>query len=226
MKRDLTYITVIILVIVVMLIREGCNKRETDKLVAEISGYKTEAQTFKTKDGLVVSTNVALPLETQNQIKSLMASNDTLKQWMAQFKNIKGGVVVKETTIVKEVAVPFERQIPCDFKPFHANKITKDFQLYTTVSNTGFTLDTLKMPNTATILIGEKRSGFLNLKTKLVVDVNNSNPYMKTSNIAGYVYQPTKKWYERTWVHVLAGATVGVLVDKYGNQAISLIKFP
>ena len=105
MKKDYIYIAVILIISVVFGFREGCNKRDTDKLIADISEYKTDASTYKTKLGLEVSTNTALQLETQSQMKSLLASNDTMKQWLEKFKEIKGGVIIKENTIIKEVAV-------------------------------------------------------------------------------------------------------------------------
>ena len=209
------YISTIIIVIVLFLFREGCNRMETNKLVADITSYKTESETYKTKLGLEINTNRALALETQDQMKSLLASNDTMREWVKEFKEIKGGVIIKETTIIREVAVPFDKLIPCDFKPFPANKITKDFLFYTTVANTGLTIDSLKIPNESRIIIGDRREGFLKLKTSLVVDVNNSNPYIQTSNISGYVYEPKKKWYEKMWVNFAVGAGVGFVGSQF-----------
>jgi hypothetical protein len=209
MRKDKIYISAIIIIIAVFFLREGCNRMDTNKLVSDITSYKTESETYKTKLGLEINTNKALALQTQDQMKSLLASNDTMREWMKEFKKIKAGVIIKETTIIKEVAVPFDRNIPCDFKPFPAKKETKDFQFYATVANTGLTLDSLKVPNESKIVIGDKRKGFLNLKSELTVDVNNSNPYIETSNISGFVYQPEKKWYEKMWVNFIFGLGVG-----------------
>lgn len=218
MSKDKIYLLVIAAILVAFFLREGCSQRDADKLIDDIANYKTESETYKTKLGLEVNTNRALTLETQNQIKSILATNDTLKEWLSKFKEIKGGVVIKETTIIKEVPVPFDKIIPCDFAPFPVKKETNDFQFYTTVSNTGLTIDSLKIPNESRIVIGEKKHGFLNMKTQMSVDVVNSNPYIQTSNISGFVYEPEKKWYERTWFHVAVGATVGVISTQYINN--------
>jgi hypothetical protein len=218
MRKDTIYLSAIAVILVAFFFREGCSQRSTDKLISDIANYKTESETYKTKLGLEVNTNRALELETQSQIKSIFATNDTLKQWLSKFKEIKGGVIIKETTIIKEVAVPFDKIIPCDFKPFTANKVTKDFLFYTTIANTGLTIDSLKIPNEAKIVIGDRKEGFLNLKTKLVVDVVNSNPYIQTSNISGFVYDPKKKWYEKTWFHLAVGGAIGVIGTKYINK--------
>jgi hypothetical protein len=219
MRFDLNkiYSFFIIIILIVLLFREGCNQKKVDDLIDDISNYKTEAQVYKTKLGIEISTNRALTLSSQKQMRTLLATNDTLMDWIKQFKVINGAVTLRETTIIKEIVVPFDRIIPCDFKPFSANKINKDFQFYTKVSNTGLTIDSLKIPNESKIVIGEKREGFLKLKTKLVVDVNNSNPYIVTSNISGYVYEPKKKWYEKMWANFAIGVGAGYI----GSQVIN-----
>jgi hypothetical protein len=218
MKIDLNkiYSFFIIIILIVLLFREGCNQKKVDDLIDEISNYKTESQVYKTKLGLEINTNRALTLSSQKQMRTLIATNDTLMDWIKQFKVINGVVTLRETTIIKEIVVPFDRIIPCDFKPFSANKINKDFLFYTTIANTGLTIDSLKIPNESKIVIGEKREGFLKLKTKLVVDVNNSNPYIVTSNISGYVYEPKKKWYEKMWANFAIGVGAGYI----GSQLI------
>jgi hypothetical protein len=216
MKFDLNkiYSFFIIIILIVLLFREGCNQKKVDDLIDEISNYKTESQVYKTKLGLEINTNRALTLSSQKQMRTLIATNDTLMDWIKQFKVINGVVTLRETTIIKEIVVPFDRILPCDFKPFSANKINKDFLFYTTIANTGLTIDSLKIPNESKIVIGEKREGFLKLKTKLVVDVNNSNPYIVTSNISGYVYEPKKKWYEKMWANFAIGVGAGYIGSK------------
>jgi hypothetical protein len=220
MRFDLNkiYSFFIIIILIVLLFREGCNQKKVDDLIDDISNYKTEAQVYKTKLGIEISTNRALTLSSQKQMRTLLATNDTLMDWIKQFKVINGAVTLRETTIIKEIVVPFDRIIPCDFKPFSANKVNKDFQFYTKVSNTGLTIDSLKIPNESKIVIGEKREGFLKLKTKLVVDVNNSNPYIVTSNISGYVYEPKKKWYEKMWVNFAIGVGAGYIGSQVMNK--------
>ena len=217
MKENKTYLAIISMIIALFLLREGCNTREANRLVKQITDYKTDAENYKTKLGLQISTNNALALETQEQVRTLLATNDTLKDWIKNFKDIKAGIVLRETTIVKEVAVPFERPIPCDFKPFPVKKISKDFEFYTTVANTGLTIDSLKIPNEAKIVVGDKKQGFLGTRHSLVVEVNNSNPYIQTSNISGYVYEPKKNWYEKMWVNLALGAGIGYI----GSQLIN-----
>ena len=218
--KDRVYVAIIVVILIIFFFREGCTQRDANKLISDIANYKTEATTYKTKLGLEVSSNKALILQTQDQMKTLLASNDTLKEWISKFKNIKGGVIIKQTTIIKEVQVPFETKIPCDFKPFKSNKIDRFFQFYGTIANTGLTIDSLKIPNEARIVIGERKDGFFKAK-KMVVDVNNSSPYISTSNISGFVYEPKKVWYEKTWFHLVCGGVVGGVVGIKGYKYLN-----
>lgn len=174
-------------------IRECSNKKNTDNLISDIANYKSEAKHYTDKYGEVIASNNALTLQSQNQMKTLLASNDTLKAWVDKFRDIKFGGIIKETVTIKEVVVPFETKIPCDFKPFPANKLTKEYKFYSTIANTGLTIDSLFIPNELRIIVGEKKTGFLNMRSELTVEVKNSNKLMTVSDITGYSYKPKQK---------------------------------
>jgi len=144
-----------------------------------------------------------------------------MKAWIEKFKTIKTGIVIHEKTIIKEVAVPFETKIPCDFKPFTAFKLNKDYKFYSTIANTGLTIDSLIIPNTASIIVGDKKSGFLGMKRDLTIEVKNSNSLMQASNITGYTYTPKKKFYEKTWFHLAVGGVIGGVVGIKGYKYLN-----
>lgn len=219
--KDRVYLSIIVAILIIFFFREGCTQRQTDKLVSDIANYKTEAKHYTDKFGDVIATNQALNLTTQSQIKSLLASNDTMKAWIEKFKTIKAGIVIHEKTIIKEVAVPFDRNIPCDFKPFTAFKLNKDYKFYSTIANTGLTIDSLIIPNTSSIIVGDKKSGFLGMNKELTIEVKNSNTLMQTSNIAAYTYTPNKKFYEKTWFHLTVGATIGGIAGVKGYKYLN-----
>lgn len=187
-------LVVIVLVLLVLFgFREYSNQKKTDGLISDITKYKSQASHYSDKFGESIASNKALSIETQNQIKTLLASNDTLKAWVSKFRDIKFGGIIKEITTIREVPVPFETKIPCDFKPFMANKITKEYLFYSTIANNGLTIDSLKIPNEARIIVGEKKSGFLNMRNELSVEVKNSNKLMYVSDITGFTYKPKQK---------------------------------
>lgn len=187
-------LSVVVLVLLVLLgFRECSNQKKTDGLVSDLTKYKSEASHYSDKYGEAIASNKALSIQTQSQMKALLASNDTLTAWISKFKDIKFGGIIKETVTIKEVPVPFETKIPCDFKPFTANKITKDYLFYSTIANTGLTIDSLKIPNEARIIVGEKKLGFLKMRSELTMEVKNSNKLMSVSDITGFTYKPKQK---------------------------------
>ena len=217
-NKDKIYIAVIAFLLVFAFLREGCNQRNQDKVLSEILNYKSEAKHYKDKYGIDVATNKALNIQTQEQIKSLLATNDTLKKWVKSFKNISAGIVVKETTIVKEVNVPYEVKIPCDFKPFKVRKNDKNYLFAGTISPQSFTIDSIMIPNEARIIVGEKKTGILGLNKEYSIDIRNSNELLKVSDISAYTYKPQKKWYEKAWFHYAVGVGSGVILTSYINK--------
>lgn len=213
-KKDMIYGGIIVLLFLFLGVREWMAQRHENNVVAELATYKSDASHYKIL-GEEIASNKAIALATQDQMRSVLASNDTMKKWINKFKDIKAGGIIKETTIIKEVAVPFESKIPCDFKPFPAKKLTKEFSLYSTIANTGLTIDSLFIPNTATIIVGDKKSGFLGMKHTLTMEVKNSNPLMHVSDISAYTYKPEKKFYEKFWFPLAIGFGTGFIGQAY-----------
>lgn len=193
-RRYIYAIGVLIVLIICIFFIQRCQyKKESDKLVSDIVNYKTEAKHYTDMFGEIIATNSAIQVQTQTQIKSILATNDTMKAWIKKFKEIKFGGIIKETTIIKEVAVPFDKIIPCDFKPFPAIKLDKHYRFYSTIANTGLTIDSLFIPNTASIIVGEKKVGFLKLGRQLSIEVKNSNPFVHVSDLSAFTYKPKPK---------------------------------
>jgi len=183
----------IILIICIFFIQRCQYQKSEDKIVTELSQYKTKATHYEDKFGNIIATNSAIQIQTQNQIKSILSTNDTMKAWIKKFKEIKFGGIIKETTIIKEVAVPFDKVIPCNFKPFPAIKLDNNYRFYATIANTGLTIDSMFIPNTASIIVGEKKVGFLKLGKQLSIEVKNSNPFIHVSDLSAFTYKPKPK---------------------------------
>ena len=193
-KRYIYIISVIVVIFIFLLIFQECkNQSSADKIVNELSQYKTQASHYEDKFGNIIASNSAIQVESQKQLKSILATNDTMRAWIKKFKDVKFGGIIKETFTIREVPVPFETKIPCDFKPFPAIKLDKNYRFYSTIANTGLTIDSLFIPNTEDIIVGEKKSGFLNLKRVLTMEVKNSNSLISVSDISGFTYSPKKR---------------------------------
>ncbi len=115
--------------------------------------------------------------------KQLAAS---LKKW----KTIASATKTTTVTEIKEVPVPFEVKIPCNFE----RTFLKEDPFYTfsgIVNQDGITFKNLLIPNTQTLVIGKKKTGFF--KTEFRVESTNSNPYIKTTSLDNFTFIEKQK---------------------------------
>lgn len=62
----------------------------------------------------------------------------------------------------------------------------------------------LSVPFSGEMSIGYQRSGFL--KVKPVGILTTTNPYLKVEKMDVLIVKDSKKWHQKTWIHILAGA--------------------
>lgn len=212
-REDLLIILVVL--IALFAIREGCNQKNTNNLIKDIAAYSDSAKFEKLKNGALISTNTTLNLQSQAQIKALAASiNDTVAKMLKRFKSVNNVTYVTNTFLSGGDTIKNPVKIPCDFKPFKVGHTDSTYTFRGTVGQDFFIVDTVMVPNKIALVHGRKKVGFM--RYDYVCDINNSNPLMVTTNIKSYVYKPEKKWYEKTWFHLGAGFAFGVL----GNEII------
>ncbi len=215
MKIAIEYLKEIIIIglVIFILINKGCNKRHTDSLVKDIATYSDSAKHYKIKSGVAVATNGVLKLDNENQLKYLIVKNDTIKKLLAQFKDVKTVIIHDGGFKFTHDTVRLTDTIPCDFNPIAFSQKKKHYKLFGTLTRTNLIIDTLVVPNTQTIVLGDKKSGFLNLGKTTSVDILNSNPYMQVNKISAYTVKETK-WLENWKVQIGIGFATGFLVGR------------
>ena len=204
------WIIFVAILIILFSIRECHNQNLTDNLVKNITNYSDTVKFEKLKNGALVSTNASLQLQTQDQLRTMASNiNDTVKQMLKKFKSLTNVTYVTNKFYAGGDTIRLETPIPCDFKPFKVRRGTDTDTSYKFVGTIGkdfFSIDTIGFKDHQTLVFGRKKTGFL--KSDYVVDINHSNPYLVTTNIKDYKYTPKKEWYEKTWVHMVAGAII------------------
>lgn len=205
-SKNNIYIAIISALTIALLLQRGCiQKHETD-LLTEIANYKDTATSYKLKNGEIVETNKALVLNSDNQVKALLSKNDTIKQLIDKFKDIKSVVVVKQISSLVHDTIKFQTQIPCDFKPIRFKQDSSIFHIRGFIHPTKLIIDSLSIPNKQHIVVGDKRKGLFGRQT--TIDIINSNPIVSTNAISGYVVEE-KKWYNNKWIIFGSGAILG-----------------
>jgi hypothetical protein len=198
-KKEKVFGGAIIALILIFALREGCNQRDKDDLLKNAVTYEDSAKFYKLKvngNSVDIAYNQSLILENKKQLESMVAKNDTLAKLIDKFKSIRSTTIIKEYFSVTHDTIPIDRPIPCDFAPIKVKRDSLYYHFRGTIAPTYFTIDSLTIPNEQSIVIGKKKLGFLK-GTEERVEIINSNPLMKTTNVGNYVIQKDKKWYQR-----------------------------
>ena len=207
----------IIVVILFFGFREWQNRNNTDNLVNDIANYKDSAQFYSMKvNGMEVDVafNKSLQLSNQNQLESIIKKNDTLAKLISKFKNVASTTIINNNTTINGDTMKFKKDsIPCDFKAFKIRRDSVHYRFVGTISSKFFSIDSLTIPNKQSIVIGEKKLGFLK-GTEMRAEIVNSNPLIKTSNIESYVINKKKK-------RLGIGTSVGYGLS-FGENKVSL----
>lgn len=208
-RERLIFIGIIILLILFALFREWRSGVAADNLVRDIKNYSDSATYYKLKNGAEVATNVSLKLQSEEQLRIMVSNNDTVKQMIKKFKDLKAVTYITNNFHAGKDTIRLTNIIPCDFPPFKVRRGDSTYKFVGTIAPKYFSVDSIDIPNKLTIVQGRKKMGFM--KYDYAIDVTNSNPMMKTTNIADYRYVPQKKWYERQWFAAILGAGVGYI---------------
>lgn len=192
---------------------KGCrNQKEIDELVNNIANYKDSAQFYKIKvngNPVDVAFNQSLILENKKQLQAVLAKNDTLLKLISKFKKIAGTTIINQYTSITADTIKLKGDsIPCNFKPFKVKRDSAYYHFVGTIAPSFFSIDSLRIPNKQSIVMGEKKLGFLK-GTEKRVEIVNSNPLIHTDKIQSYVIQEKKKWYNTRAFNFSVGFVVG-----------------
>ncbi len=156
---------------------------------------------YKNKEGKNAATRLALQGE-KNTLELFLASSrdstEQMEQQMKYFRNVAAAVKTTTKTEISGIEIPFE--VPNSLFDIPFRKEDPFYVVSGRSTNSGITLNIEDIPNTASIIIGDRKETFW--KSTFSIDVVNSNPYITTTSVDSYVHSATKK---RFGVCVFAG---------------------
>lgn len=221
MKSSLLRLSlVLLLVAVILLVWDGCNKRvELSAFKNQISKLDIQNQFFTQKINDKNQTIVE-----QEQV--ILSQKDAIALNLLEIdrlKKIKSQVRIKSIIDIDTIFIPYTDidtiyyKDSCDFiekKFFVAN----DYYVFGGVTKkNGILLDSVSFNNNMKITIANKRMGLFK-KSKPIVEVVYENPYVKTKQMNNVIIEDKKKWYQRngTWFGV------GIGLGLFGGLLIAL----
>lgn len=212
-RRYIYVIVGLVVIAIFLLLFQDCqHKNQVNSLVKDIATYSDSAEHYKSKYG-IVAFNQTLKFGSDEQLKSYLSNNDTLKDLLRKFKKLNSVTVVTQKIIIHDtVPVFFDKPIPCDFKPFAVIKDstrskTKQFYFKGTIFPDKFTLDSILIPNKQTIVVGTKRINLFKKEER--AEIVNSNGLIQVDKIGAYTVVNKKKWFQRPVPMLIGGIIIG-----------------
>lgn len=210
----------ILVVTLIFAFREGCNGKQTDSLIIDIQNYKDSAQHYKvTINGLSkdVAYNKSLVIENENQLKAISGKNAELSALVNKYKDVSSASVIRTETRIINDTIRLKDSIPCNFDPIKVKRDSVNYFFAGTISPKFFSIDSLSIPNKQNIVIGKKKLGFLK-GTEYRIEILNTNPLIKTTNIENYVLKDKKKWWQTQGAAFGLGIIGGVILITQLNK--------
>ena len=154
------------------------------------------------------------------QLKTLENENEGLKNKLKDFKNVESVTKVITKTIIDTVHVAYDSIINISDSGTFIGNINIDSAFYKfscTFTEKNFTLNSLEIPNEASIVIGDKKiRGMFGIPRgkEYSIDIVNTNPHVQTINIQTYKIVNEKRWYETRGFAIGVGFVGGFMLAK------------
>lgn len=205
MKKSIPYIVAFIFAVLFLRQCSRTSELKSDRSNSEEFLNDTVSY-FQNELGQEVAEKSALKGD-KNQLQILLSkqidSTGQLKSVIRDFRTTAAAGNITQVTRIDTIRIPYDTIINFEFSR-NWSKADKYYTISGKSNQLGITIDSLKVPNTLSFAIGEKKTGFFETETK--VNAVNSNPYVKTTGIDTYTYSQRKK---RLGIGVSAGYGIG-----------------
>ena len=231
-----TFIYIVLLVIIVLLLLKGCElKKDRDNMLTQLSTYKIENQTFKVKVNKDSSTII-----TQRQ--TILTQDEAIKLGIlkldGEIKKVQSQVNQVQKLVINDIPIPYIPNNYVDTSGWYIKlkngdtsksicdsfiknsvlvgtqfkKEDKWLKMDGKIKKDGLQLDSMTIPNESSVTIGYRKYGFLNLKREPIVEIKNSNPYIKTDKVDNVSVKNKPKLFQRKGFWAGLGVVAGILL--------------
>lgn len=180
--------------------------------------------TYENELGQLVSSKKALK-GSEATLKMLLSSaidnKEQLNSLTESFRKVASVTHIETETRIDTILIPVKIDAPPFDVPFSKNE--EFYSLSGNITNSSLTIVGLTIPNTQTIVVGEKKENWFKTETRM--EMVNSNPYVNTKSMDGYTHTERKK---RFGLSLFVGGGygpggLGAIVG--GGLSYSLIQF-
>lgn len=204
--KDIVYLVIILVLVIVSL-------GKCDRFIASgpVEIQKDTAMAAMVK-GIETKINKSIEVNNQEQIKLLLAHNDTLSKMLSYFKKVNNTLIIKTQTTLKD-SIRLKDSIPCNFEPREFNKVTPNYSAFGRITNKALFIDGLIIPNEQSLVLGDKKTNIWGHTERRAMVVN-SNSLVATNSIQNITIKEKKKWWERPIIVAPGGFLLGTAIVK------------
>ena len=214
MKQN--FVIVALILIIVLLVCGYCEKRgQLSYLEKQFSKFELKKQDFKTiinkkKEKIIQQEQLILTIKQAENLNVIDS-----KDW----KNVNSNVVIQTKIRLDTIFMRFTDTLYLTDTIYRNNNISplKRFNLseeFLTINGivleNGVKIDSLVLPNISTITIGRKKQGLFKNSIP-VVELKNSNPYLKVNDLSNVVIEKEKKIYQKNKFWFSVGTALGIV---------------
>lgn len=155
----------------------------------ELLNYSDSVKVYRTANGDLAQYNHAIQLLSENQSEEI----NNLKKDL-RLKTVD--VLVKYKSVFKYDTINhvFREKLPCDAFVDSFRVDSTYFKFDAVLTNKMLLLRNIEVPNQQSIIIGEKKNGWIRSSDYSVV-ITNSNPNIKGEGLEAHTFKPKPKWY-------------------------------
>ncbi|MEY4332233.1 MAG: hypothetical protein RLZZ196_971 [Bacteroidota bacterium] len=175
-------------IVILLLFQNGCGDGAKN-YAEDILNYDNQIKLLRAKNGQLAESNRVLQLQHGQRSKYI----DSIKK---QLKLKEVDVIIKYKSVFKYDTINhvFRYQLPCDDFVDSFKVDSTHFKFDAVITNKRLSLYNIEVPNQQSIIIGEKKKGWLRSSDYSVV-ITNSNPNIKGEGLEAYTFKPSPKWY-------------------------------
>ena len=202
---------VVLMIIVVLLVWDGCNQK------ARLSAYKKQMgklefsnQKFTetiSNDGKKIVQQEQLILSQKDAIRNNLLALDGMKRVQSQVR-------IKSVMQIDSVFVPYTDTFlveKTNYREFGFGLNAEHYNIAGRTKEKGVLIDSITFRNDLRVTIGNQSRGFFR-SSQPIVKIENSNPFINTKSVQNIVVKNDIKWWDKkgTWLTMgLVGGLVG-----------------
>ena len=201
---------VVLTILIILLVWDGCSKKALlsayKKQMSKLEFTNQSVEEIVNKDGKKIIEQEQLILSQKDAIQNNFLVLDKMKKVQSQVR-------INNVYQLDSVFIPYTDTIIIEntkYKSFVFGVNNDSYNIFGKTNEGGILIDSLSFYNNMKITIGNKSMGFFKA-SKPIVQIDNTNPYIKTTSVQNIVIKNELKWWDKKFTWFSIGTGLGII---------------